>query len=120
MLLQPFPDESSTTITEVESVDLNPGQRAVITFTPSRTSTRYRLGAVAISKRTTSSYEVQLDGNSHFGPEEIPPTDIDDMGVVWTPALPMEDEMRVIVEDLRASGGTRTYHAQPLGYEEPI
>ena len=61
-----------------------------------------------------------MDGNSHFGSAGFPPTDVDDLGPTWVPAIPMEDELRVIIEDLRGSGSARTYRVQPIGYEEPI
>lgn len=119
MMVLPFPDEESSTITEIESVSLSPGQRATVSFTPTRSSTKFMLGAVAISKRPNSSYTIKLDGTTHFGAEEVPPTDIDDVAAVWIPALPMQDELEVIVEDLRSTGDARTYHVQPIGYEEP-
>jgi len=118
--LLPFPDETASSITETNSVSLSPGQRAVITFTPDRSSTRFRLGVVAITKEPETSYMIQMDGNVQFGPADIPPTDIDDLSLAWIPALLLEDEMRVIIEDLRSSGNARTYYVQPIGYEEPV
>jgi len=52
-----------------------------------------------------------------FGPAPIPPTDIDDLQVTFTPALGFSQSMEVIVRNLSATTGERDYSIQPVGYE---
>ena len=114
----PFPKEGAVSVANGDTVDLDPGQQAAITFTPDQTGTVFRCPTVAISKFADSRYRITMDDSEEWGPEQFPPTDVDDMAVVWIPAKRWESQMVVTITDLRGSGNTRTYHVQPLGWEE--
>jgi len=113
----PFPKEGAISVANGDTVDLDPGQQATITFTPDQSGTVFRTPTVAISKFADYAYKIKMDDSTEWN-ESFPPTDIDDMGVVWIPAKEWRTDMIVEVSDLRSNGNTRTVHIQPLGWEE--
>ncbi|MFD1588716.1 hypothetical protein ACFR9U_17190 [Halorientalis brevis] len=101
---------------EPETVALDPGQKATITVTPKQSSTTLRIVTPAMSKFKDSSYRVELDGNTVYGPAALPPTDVDDMAGMWRPAKRANNDVKLIIKNL--SSNPRTYHTQLVGWEE--
>lgn len=118
MNVVPHPPESAIPIMEVESVDLDSGSRAIVEIAPERSSDQLRLGTVAVSNFSDAAYELRSDGSRLYGPAPIPPSTVADPVVTWVPAIPVRTSLQVVLDDLRGSGGSRTYHVQPIGYEE--
>lgn len=116
MLPMPFPSEDAFAVDDVETVELQPGQKATIRFAPTRSGSTFYTPVVAMSKERESSYEVKLDGSSAWGPAAIPPTDIDDLSYLWVPSKEFEDEMVAIIKNLGSN--TRQYHVLPVGWED--
>lgn len=110
--------QGATPITEVETVMLDDGTKAKITFLPDESGSTFYVPVVAASKRAESSYEIVFDGaqSTKFGPAAIPPTDIDDLAAVWTPPKEFTDKVTVTIKNLSNDDG-RVYHAQLLGWE---
>ena len=115
--MQTVPEPTATDLAynKVSSATLNGGEKLTTTFVPDGHSGTFVLPTLAISKHVNSSYEVRLDGNTVFGPAAIPPTDIDDLGVTWLPALQFTTELKLIVKNLDSAA--HTYHVQPVGWE---
>lgn len=100
---------------DVVSVSLDAGQEAVIGYEPEDRRSNFIVPTVAISKYPNSTYTVELDSQTRFGPAEIPPTDIDDDVETFVPAEAFSDRMEIVVSNLSSS--TRTYHIQVKGRE---
>lgn len=100
---------------DVVSVSLASGEEAVIGYEPEDRYSNFIVSMVAMSKYPNSSYEVEMDGQTRFGPAEIPPTDIDDSDDTWTPARVFSDRMEIVISNLSSSN--RTYHVQVEGRE---
>ena len=114
----PLPDpDVATSEATPESVDLDTGEKAVVTYEPEQSSSVYRIPTVAASKRSGSTYTIWMDDNRVWGPAAIPPTDIDDLVPVWTPSKRLTTSMRVEVANVAETGGVRTYHVLPVGWE---
>ncbi len=113
----PAPSETDRPFCEPTSVALGSNEEATLTFWPVQNSAEFRVGTVAISKRPDSEYVVRMDGETVFGPAPIPPTDIDDLQVTFTPARGFSQELEITVRNLDDSTGGRLYSVQPLGYE---
>ncbi|MFB6087855.1 MAG: hypothetical protein ABEJ85_04980 [Haloarculaceae archaeon] len=96
---------------------LDSQEEARLTFHPVRSPAEFLLGTVAISKRPESEYEVRMDDETVYGPAPIPPTDIDDLAVTWSPAREFNQSLEVIVRNLDDTTGSRRYSLQPIGYE---
>lgn len=101
---------------EAASVTLDPGERAEVTFEPENRVSDYFLPTLAVSKHPNSSYEIQTDGTTLFGPAPIPPTDPDDDSDTFRPPETFADSAVVIVENLDSTA-TRTYYIQVIGWE---
>lgn len=114
-LLVPAPGLGDVPLNEPVSVDLDPDQRATVTFEPVQQNTRFVLPIVAISKYPDSTYQVETDDNLRYGPASVPPTDIDDLQVTFIPALRFSRQLQVEVSNLGSAA--RTYHIQPMGWE---
>jgi len=112
------PPESATPAATAETVDLGQGQQGTIEFTPEQSGTTFRIPVVAASKRADTVYTVKMDGNTIWGPTSIPPTDIDDLSPVWKPAQRFETSLTIEISNVARTGGVRTYHALPVGWEE--
>lgn len=115
--LIPPPTEQDKPFCEPTSVQLASGEEATLTFVPVQNVAEFRIGTVAISKRPESEYVVRMDGETVYGPAPIPPTDIDDLSVTFTPARGFSQELEITVRNLDDATGTRRYSVQPLGYE---
>jgi len=112
----PTPDEEAIPFNEPENVTLSGGQKGTITFSPVQGSAAFHLPILAVSKFGSTTYEVWTDSEQRYGQASIPPTDVDDLGVTFLPALGFERELKVII---RNTGGTQhTYYIQPVGWEE--
>lgn len=99
-----------------ESATLGSNEKWTVEFEATDQGTTFVLPELAISKRTQTTYEVQLDGTPVYL-ADIPPTDIDDSTQTWLPPKTFENQMTVIVRNFADS--TRTYQAQPKGWETP-
>lgn len=118
MIAWPLPDPADATAEAApESVDLGPGEQATVEFTPERSGSVFRIPTVAISKRTESTYSIRMDGSTEWDTAAVPPTDIDDLQPVWLPAKRFESKLEVQVANIADSGGIRTYHIMPVGWE---
>jgi len=115
--LIPPPSDQDRPFCEPTSVSLASGEEATLTFVPVQNSAEFRIGTVAISKRPESEYVVRMDGEVVFGPAPIPPTDIDDLQVTFTPARGFTQELEITVRNLDDTTGSRLYSIQPVGYE---
>ena len=114
----PEPSADATPVAEPETVELEGGQRASVTFKPELSGTEFVVPVVAVSKGPETVYEVLMDDMTVWGPAAIPPTDIDDLEAVWIPARTFTSSMTVKVTNFREIG-TREYHILPIGWEEP-
>lgn len=115
--LVPPPAATDKPFCEPTQVTLDVGEQATLTFEPVSQDAMFRVGTVAMSKLAQSEYEVELDGETVYGPAPIPPTDIDDLAMTFYPALGFSQRLRVIVRNLKDTTGGRTYSVQPVGYE---
>jgi|AntDeeMetagen681_2_1112603.scaffolds.fasta_scaffold22937_2 hypothetical protein len=115
--LIPAPAETDRPFCEPTSVSLDSNEEATLTFRPVTNDAEFRIGTVAISKRPDSEYVVRMDEEVVFGPAPIPPTDIDDLAVTFTPARGFEQSLSITVRNLQDTTGERLYSIQPVGYE---
>ncbi len=115
MILTPRPNEEDVAFNDPFTVELEDGEEAEVTFQPEQSGSTFYLGTVAISKIRGTVYELQDDGNTSYGPANIPPTDIDDLTVAWAPCKQFEDSLKVFIRNF--SGSIQTYHIQPIGFE---
>ena len=115
--LIPQPAETDRPFCEPTSVTLGSNEEATLTFHPVQNTAEFRIGTVAISKRPDSEYVVRMDGEVVYGPAPIPPTDIDDLSVTFTPARGFEQSLSITVRNLQDTTGDRLYSIQPVGYE---
>ena len=115
--LIPEPTEQDRPFAETASVDLASGEEITLTYQPVSNDAEFRVGTVAISKREDTEYVLRMDDEVVFGPAPVPPTDVDDLQVTFTPALGFSQSLEVIVRNLSATTGERSYAIQPLGYE---
>jgi len=114
-VLYPEPTPGDVAINEPATVELAVGERGTIEFETKNRVSELVLPTVAISKYVGCIYEIRADGRSRYGPARIPPTDIDDLGVTFLPALRFEDKLTVEVTN--AGEFDRVIHAQPVGWE---
>ena len=110
-----FPPDDATPLATPKTVRLDGGEEATITWTPERSGTTFYLQVLAASKASESTYRIKADGSVIYGPAAIPPTDIDDLVPVWNPAHEFTTSLELRIQNVGT--GTRTYHAQPVGYE---
>lgn len=115
MIPIPFPEPADRPIVEGRQQELAVGEKWTVEFTPESSGTTIYLASVGISKVPGSTYEVRLDGETVYGPDPIPPTDVDDMGIVFVPTYQFETSMTVVVRN--TAGSTSTYNLQPIGWE---
>lgn len=116
MNVYPPPTEAAAPYNRVQSVDLDGNQRAVMTWEPENSGSVFYLPALAATKTADAVYTVKTDGARVYGPAETPPTDIDDMGVTFVPSQTFRTKLEVIIDYLGT--GTKTFHVQPVGFEE--
>ena len=115
MITSRFPPSDASSFAKPQSVELDPGQKATMEWSPERSGSTFYLSVVGISKISDSTYSIQADGRPIFGEAAIPPTDIDNTVPIWDPPKTFEDTLTVEVKNL--GDGTQTYHAQPVGFE---
>ncbi|SEW10124.1 hypothetical protein [Halobacterium jilantaiense] len=115
--LIPAPSPDDRPFAETASVDLASGEEITLTYEPVSNDAMFRVGTVAISKRADTEYVLRMDDEVVFGPAPVPPTDVDDLQVTFTPALGFSHSMEVVVRNLSATTGDREYAIQPVGYE---
>lgn len=116
MFTIPFPEEEAVPVNEASLVTLSTDERAEITFTPEQGTTTVHVPMVAASKNPNTTYEVQFDQATGFDESGIPPTDIDDMGATWTPAMEFHQELKIIIRYTGMSDAT--FAVQVIGWEE--
>ena len=110
-----FPPEDATSFAHPESVELQAGEKATIEWEPERSGTTFYMKVLAASKAKDTVYTIKADGSTIFGPAAVPPTDIDDLVAVWDPPKTFTTSVEITIKNLGT--GTRTYHAQPVGFE---
>ena len=115
MITSRFPPEDATAFAKPETVELDGGEKATIEWEPERSGTTFYLAVLAASKAGDSSYTIKADGTTVYGPAAIPPTDIDDLVAVWNPPKQFGTSLELTIKNFGT--GTRTYHAQPVGFE---
>lgn len=115
--LIPPPTADDRPFCEPTSVQLGSNTEATLTFVPVQNDAEFRIGTVAMSKRPESEYIVRMDSEVVYGPAPIPPTDIDDLEVTFTPARAFSQSLELTVRNLENTTGTRRYSVQPIGYE---
>lgn len=113
----PCPDPADLPYNESETGVLDQGQKLVAEFTPEGATTEARLPIVAMSKFPGGTYEIKIDGDTHYGPAQIPPTDIDDVDVTFLPAFQWNEKVTCIVRNVKG-GDQRLVSAQIIGWEE--
>jgi hypothetical protein len=112
----PTPKAADIPFNSPYTVKLSDGEKATVRYEPEQSGSTFYLASLAVSKHPGAIYEVRDDGETTYGPSAIPPTDIDDMTICWTPCQRFQTDLEVIVRN--NSGTTHTFHVQPLGYEE--
>lgn len=117
MTVVPEPSADDTPVHEAAAVGLEPGEKVTVTLSPSTSGSLHRIPIVAISKRSEATYEIEVDGTRRFGPVGLPPTDVDDLGVTFYPALRLRREMKITVRDVRETGNERRYLMHVIGWE---
>lgn len=103
---------------ETESVTIDSGQEGSVTFTLTGSRSRFFLPTLAISKKGGTTYELELDGQTVYGPAGIPPTDVDDDSDTFRPPEYFERKATVTITNTSANDG-RTYFVQLVGWERP-
>jgi hypothetical protein len=111
------PSENAVGVHTVKTVSIDSGQKARISFTPETTGTTFSVPTVAITQRSDTSYEIETDKSTEFGPSEIPPTAPDDLAQPFPVPVEFETEMVVIIKNLSNTDG-RKYHVQLIGWED--
>lgn len=111
----PQPSPEDVPFNEPVKMSVPAGSEGRATFTPKQRNTRFILPIVAVSKETDTTYQVEIDGTTVYGPAAAPPTDVDDLAVTFTPAYEFRSEMIVSVANLGTA--ERNYIVQPVGYE---
>lgn len=101
---------------EAVAITLSPGQRGTVTFEPEGRVSDYYLPTLAVSKHPNSTYKVETDGTTEYGPAPVPPTDVDDDSDTFRPPETFADEAVIVIENLDSST-TRTYFVQAVGWE---
>ena len=114
-MLYPEPSVGDTGFNSPSTIELDPGERGTVRFDPKNRVSELVLPIVAMSKHDGVIYSVRADGKDRYGPAQIPPTDVDDLGVCFLPALRFEDSLTCEVTNLGTS--TRRIHIQPVGWE---
>jgi hypothetical protein len=115
-MIVPQPAAGDSPVNEPITRDVAAGTRLTARFVPEQRNTTFVLPIVAVSKRPNTTYEVRMDGNTVYGPAPVPPTDPDDLGVVWMPARQFSQSLEVVIRNLGSS--ERPYVIQPVGWEE--
>ena len=108
------PDETDKPFNEPVTNTLGPGQQVTVTFTATQRSGEFVVPALGISKHAAMTYEVRMDNETVYGPAEVPPTDIDDMGTTFYPPRRFSRTMEVRMTNL-SSSTTRTTVAEARG-----
>jgi hypothetical protein len=112
----PEPDAADIPFNSPVFRRLGAGKRLVATFEPEQRQTVFHVPALGISSHPEMYYTVYVDGTKRFE-APVPPTDPDDMGVTFIPAVSFRQKMKVEVENLSDST-TRPVAIQPIGWEE--
>lgn len=115
MIPIPYPRPEDKALIEGRQQRLQVGEQWTVEFEPEQSGVTVHLMAVAITKVSGSSYQVKIDGTTIYGEDPIPPTDTDDVGVVFVPTHTFEESLTVTVKNL--SGTEATYSVQPIGWE---
>jgi len=89
------------------------GSKATFVFEPD--GNELHVDAIAASKFPGLTYEVEIDGETRFGPAGIPPTDVDDLTTTHYPRLEAERSVTVTVRN--PSQNARSVAAQVRGVE---
>lgn len=114
-----YPNEGAVPYNDPYTAVLEPGQKVTATWTPSQTGTTFFMPTLAASKLAETTYTIEADGGTIYGPDHsIPPTDIDDLETVWWPPQEWVDELKVTIKRLSTATGSEVYHIQPIGWEE--
>lgn len=113
----PCPDAADRPYNVTETALLDQGQKLTASFTPEGATTRARLPIVAMSKYPGATYEVKIDGETRYGPSQVPPTDIDDSTVTFIPAYRWNEAVEAIVRNV-SGGDSRETTVQIIGWEE--
>lgn len=100
---------------QVASVTLADGEAGEITFSPSDRTSQYFLRMLAASKKTGTTYRVDIDGVTVYDEAAIPPTDVDDAVDTFTPPETFEEDVSIRIAN--TSGTTHTYRVQVAGWE---
>lgn len=116
MEVVPKPESSDIPFNAPVRRRLDPGERLVATFEPEQNTTEFHCPALGASKHPEMRYVVWSDDSKRYD-AAVPPTDIDDMGVTFMPALQFTRELKVVVENLSGSS-TRPVAVQPVGWEK--
>lgn len=118
MMQWPLPSTDAVAVSDPTTVELGEAEQATITYTPEQSGTTFYVPVVAISKEQETEYRIKADDTVIWGPAEIPPTDIDDLQPMWTPAQEFQTRLSVEITNLRTDGGVRRYHVMPVGWEQ--
>lgn len=105
--------EAYKPLNDAERTDIPSGSKATYTFDPDGSG--MWVDAVAASKFGGLTYEVRVDGTQRYGPNGVPPTDIDDLTVTHKPPLEVDRQLKVIVRNPSATD--RTVAVQIRGWE---
>lgn len=115
MKLVPEPSEGDVPINEPATVTLDPGDRGTVKFTTKNRVSELILPTIAASKYPNCVYKIRADAVDRYGPATVPPTDVDDLGICFVPALKFSDSLTVEITNL--GDIKRTVAVQPIGWE---
>lgn len=120
MKVVPEPEPGDIPVNEPLSASIDGQQKATFKWKLTQNVSKVQIPVVAATKYDQTSYKVWCDGGSPiYGPREVPPTELDDKAVCFMPARSFSSELKVEIVNLRDSGtAARTYHVQPIGWEE--
>ncbi|WP_418283910.1 hypothetical protein [Halorubrum sp. DTA46] len=114
----PAPDENDRPLNQPETVTLDPGERATVSYEAhQRTGGGFVLPILGMTKHPDSIYKATVDGSETiYNESAVPPTDVDDKTVTFAPAYSFDSSLTCEITNL--SDARRRYTVQPIGFEK--
>jgi hypothetical protein len=113
----PLPGDGAVPVNSGGNVVLEPGQKATITIEPEQAPNRHKIPFVAVDWLRSTAYRVEVDGTVRYDESPVPPVDLDSPTVPFLPALSLNNELTLVIKDLRETGDPRLYRHRVIGWE---